>query len=367
VLHRFNGSESYPQAGLTDVNGTFYGTTSGQGSRQLGTVYSISQNGVAKTLYRFKGGPSDGSHPTATLLSVDGRLYGTTFNGGAHDLGTVYALSLGGKETLLYSFTFYEDAANPDAGLVDVNGMLYGTTEYGGSGSCYAEPYIGCGTVYSITTTGSERVLHSFTGYGDGKFPQAPLLSVKGTLYGTTYEGGTGGGGGTVYRISTSGDEKVLHSFKGVDGAFPWAGLIDVNGTLYGTTQAGGIYSNCTFPYTCGTIFRITTTGRERVLHSFANGSDGAWPTAPLFYVKGALYGTTWIGGAGGCSCGTVYRANTLGSEKVLYSFHGGSDGGAPLAGLIYAAGQLYGTSRQGGGSGCVEHLGCGTVFELSP
>ena len=130
------------------------------------------------------------------------------------------------------------------------------------------------------------------------------LLNVNGVLYGTTEYGGAHGQansdtGGTVFSIKTSGHEKVLHSFgKGSDGAMPAAGLIDVNGTIYGTTFYGGTQNG-------GTVFSITTSGTEKVLHNFGKGKDGTEPAAALTNVNGTLYGTTYVGGAHGD--GTVF------------------------------------------------------------
>jgi uncharacterized repeat protein (TIGR03803 family) len=158
----------------------------------------------------------DGAGPVAGLIDVDGVLYGTTAYGGTSNYGTVFSLSTTGSEHVLHSFGGGSDREHPSAGLIDVNGTLYGTTEWGGSGSnCQTSAgFSGCGTVYSISTTGTEHVLHSFGGGSDGVNPRAGLIDVKGTLYGTTYNGGTSGLG-TVYNVSTSGTEKVLHSFSG--------------------------------------------------------------------------------------------------------------------------------------------------------
>jgi uncharacterized repeat protein (TIGR03803 family) len=207
-----------------------------------------------------------------------------------------------------------------------------------------------------------------YSGAGsDGAFPEAGLIDVAGTLYGTTYQGGTSGAG-TVFKVSTSGKESVLYSFKGADGADPYAGLIAVNGTLYGTTQQGGS-AGCESGYGCGTVFELSTSGKERVLHRFKGGTDGADPYAGLIALNGTFYGTTWHGGdSSACSyssasgCGTVFEVNTSGNERVLYRFKGGKDGASPQAGLLAVKGVLYGTTGRGG-SGCE----CGTVFRISP
>ncbi len=154
-------------------------------------------------------------------------------------------------------------APSPHAGLVDVSGTLYGTTENGGAYYNSCGNGVACGTVFSITTAGKEKALHSF-GYGeetDGCLPLAALVNVKGTLYGTTSGCGeykiSESGNGTIFSVTTGGKEQVLHSFTGGngDGWHPEAGLIDVSGTLYGTTVGGGTgYGS----YGNGTVFAVT-------------------------------------------------------------------------------------------------------------
>lgn len=187
------------------------------------------------------------------------------------------------------------------------------------------------------------------------------MINVHGTLYGGTTFGGGSSGYGTVYRISTSGSEKVLHSFGGGDGANPMGNLFDVNGTLYGTTSAaGGVHSR-------GTVYSISTTGVEKVLYDFRTahgGHDGETPYAGLIDVKGTLYGTTDQGG-GAPLYGVVYSVSTAGAETVLHRFGNGPDGAHPWAGLVNVKGTLYGTTLEGG-SGC-SGGGCGTVFALTP
>jgi len=301
VLYSFKGGSgdgANPYAGLIDVNGTFYGTTNAAGDyasgcygHGCGTVFEVSTSGNEHVLHSFKGGKTDGANPYAGLINVNGTLYGTTSVGGGSGCsfyggkgcGTVFSITPSGKETVLYSFGGGSyDGTNPSAGLINVKGKLYGTTE--GGGCC------GGGTVFSITPSGKETVLYSFdSGSGDGANPYAGLVNVNGTLYGTTVAGGAycnAEGCGTVFELSTSGKEHVLHSFRGGsgDGKYPYAGLIDVNGTLYGTTSSE-------------TAFAITTSGKETVLHSFGGSGDGAKPYADLINVNGTLYGTTAGGG----------------------------------------------------------------------
>jgi uncharacterized repeat protein (TIGR03803 family) len=146
----------------------------------------------------------------------------------------------------LYSFAGEPNGQYPVASLIDVNGTLYGTTSYGGMHDD--------GTVFSISTSGTEHVLYSFAGEPDGQYPKASLINVSGTLYGTAYRGGRASDGfGTVFGISMSGTGHVIHSFRSRTGNRPLAGLIDVKGALYGTTRLGGIYH-------IGTVFSLRLT-----------------------------------------------------------------------------------------------------------
>jgi uncharacterized repeat protein (TIGR03803 family) len=320
VLHSFSGGlpnpGAKPYAPPVDVKGTLYGTTlkGGSGGARNGTVYSVSASGSVTILHSF-GGHSDGQGPApGKLISVHGTLYGTTTGGGARGLGTVYSISTSGAEKVLYSFKGGSDGSGPSGGLIDANGTLFGATAYGGGSPCYVNGFhVGCGTIYNVTTGGAEKVLYRFQGPPDGDAPDSALIDVGGTLYGTTYEGGTGGG--TVYSVTTSGNESVLYSFAGgSDGVYPGGGLIDVNGTLYGTTQYGGGGTGCPRGLSCGIVFSVSTNGAESVLYRFAGGTDGMWPMAPLTDVKGTVYGTTPYGGGSDCvsggqtvGCGTVF------------------------------------------------------------
>ena len=225
---------------------------------------------------------------------------------------------------------------------------------------------------------GNYTVLYAFQGGSDGANPRANLITVGGTLYGTTFSGGgsanCAGGCGTVFALNpTTGAEQVVHAFQaGSDGANPQAGLINVGGTLYGTTAFGGGSTSCTVLGTgCGTVFALNpTTGAETVVYVFrGSGSDGAVPYASLLNLGGTLYGTTDGGGSLKCrgGCGAVFALNpTNGSEKIVHYFLVSNDGARPTGGLINVGGTLYGTTSYGGGTGC-GGLGCGLVFALTP
>jgi uncharacterized repeat protein (TIGR03803 family) len=358
VLYSFKGGSgdgAVPYASLINANGTLYGTTQNGGLRcerihGCGTVFAITTSGSETLLYGFKGRP-DGVEPYAGLINVNGTLYGTTHSGGAkaNRRGTVFKITTSGTETVLHSFGGTTDGSYPEAGLLNVSATLYGTTVSGGVN--------GYGTVFKITTSGTETVLYSFKGgSGDGEYPSAGLINVNDTLYGTTAGGGANKAG-TVFEVTPSGTETVLYSFKGGsgDGENPLAGLINVNGTLYGTTAAGG--PNCSASGGCGTVFSITLSGKETVLHSFGSSGDGLAPFAGLLNFKGTLYGTTVSGGA---QKGTVFSITPSGVETVLHRFNG-TDGLFPYAGLINVKGRLYGTTSGGGANND------GTVFSLLP
>jgi uncharacterized repeat protein (TIGR03803 family) len=197
----------------------------------------------------------------------------------------------------VYSFGRRDaDGRDPEGALIVLKGVLYGTTSGGAR----------CGTVYSLTMSGKKRTLYSFTcDYGDGFGPDGALVAVNDTLYGVTF----GGGGpyqsetdGTVYSVTTDGKERVLHSFgKGHDGKEPTGALVLFNGKLYGVTYEGGRYSR-------GAVFSITTSGTEQIVHSFGAANDGSDPSAGLLAVKDSLYGTTDGGGTGYRPAGTVYE-----------------------------------------------------------
>jgi uncharacterized repeat protein (TIGR03803 family) len=360
VLHSFAGGSdgANPDAGLINVNGVLYGTASG-GAESKGTVFKITTAGAETVLHTF-GGAGDGAFLRSGLTALNGVLYGTTIGGGTNGLGTVFKITTSGAESVLYSFAGGSDGATPFSGLTAVNGVLYGTTDIGGVDGCSGSE--GCGTVFKITTSGAESVLYRFGSTNDGQNPGTDLTDVNGVLYGTTSHGGASQCSlpscGTVYKITTAGAESVLYDFAGgSDGAGP-SSLVNVNGVLYGTTGSGG-GDRCSGGNGCGTVFKITTSGAETVLHRFAGQSDGGEPPAGLTNVNGILYGTTEIGGANGLDHGTAFKITTSGVKTILYTFTG-TDGSQPEGNLTNVNGLLYGTTALGG----AHHLG--TVFSLS-
>ena len=372
VVYSFAGGVdgAIPEAGLVDVSGKLYGTTQSGGTSSVGTVFSVDPHtGIETVLYSFTGG-ADGGDPRPSLINLSGTLYGTTSGGGASGFGTLFSIDpRTGTETVLYSFAGSPTDGLGGGGLVSVGGTLYGTTFYGGASVCSGS---GCGTVFSFDLhTGTETVMHSFSGGADGASPTDGLVAVSGLLFGTTYGGGGAGCGGSgcgsVFSVdSLTGAEAVVHSFSGgADGARGTAGLAKLRGLLYGTTLIGG-GAGCG-GIGCGTVFSFDPVGgTEKVLYSFTGGVDGDAPEAGPINVKGTLYGTTYVGGGAGCGgsgCGTVFSFDPLAhSETVLHSFAGGGDGQNPSGRLFAKGKKLYGSTEQGGGAGCGGD-GCGTVF----
>lgn len=271
--------------------------------------------------------------------------------------------------TVLYTFTGGTDGGNPAAGLtMDGAGNLYGTAESYGTGY---------GTVYKLKRSGSSwifNLLHSFTRGTDGNNPEGRVIfGPDGALYGTTFYGGGDGALGTVFELRPAPtacaaalcpwSETLLHSFRGHDdGTEPVGDLtFDQAGNVYGTTTAAGIYDG-------GVVYELTPSGggwAESILYSFGSGSNGSAPSAGLtFDQAGNLYGTTAQGGTGGY--GTAFKLAYSGgsgwTESLLYSFDDGSDGGYVNTGLIFdQSGNLYGATNNAGANGG------GTVFKLTP
>jgi len=204
----------------------------------------------------------------------------------------------------------------------------------------------GCGTVFELHRN-IETVLYSFTGPLDGEFPlPGVILDRAGSLYGTTLAGGTGAGSnGTIFKVTATGIESVLHSFTGSpDGDRPFSVLVlDRMGNLYGTTMSGGAFG-------FGSVFKLNNRGKETILYSFTGGQDGATPFAGLLLdPAGNLYGTTYAGGSS-AGKGVVFKLDASGTETVLHTFTGGEDGANPYAGLSRdREGNLYGTTYYGG------------------
>jgi uncharacterized repeat protein (TIGR03803 family) len=316
-------------------------------------------------LYTFGSQINDGAEANVYVYDKAGNFYGSTFSGGANDAGTVFKLLPDGTETILYSFCSQNnctDGEMPAGNLVMDKHGNLYGTTEGGGNYNY-------GTVFRIKPTGVEKVLYSFPGGTDGDQPHGGLVrDDAGNLYGVTIFGGDSDYG-LVFKLATDGTYSVLHSFGGAnDGEDPESPLImDEQGTLYGTTDIGGTYDS-------GTIFKVASDGTETVLYSFTGLSDGAQPSGAglTMDVSGNLYGVTFAGGNSGCAfdigCGVVFKFAPDGTETTLYSFQGGMDGGNPFSTLVSdQKSDLFGVAFDGGKAGCDQDYGCGTVFEITP
>ncbi len=381
--------------GLVQGNdGNFYGTTYEGGTNGLGTVFKISTNGALTTLYSFgslqdtDGDPLDGANPVAALLQGnDGYFYGTTFSGGTnYYAGTVFKISPNGALTTLYSFGSVQDTNGnlldgyyPNAGLVQgSDGNFYGTTIWGGT-NVY-------GTLFKINNNGMLTTLHSFTSGNDGGNPRGALVQGSdGFFYGTTTWGGTNGYYGTVFKVSTNGALNTLYSFGSVratndplsslDGGNPNGLVQGSDGIFYGTTGGMG-REGFGWPFSPGTVFKLTTNGVLTTLHSFSafsGGNDGANPVAALVQGNdGNFYGTTECNvfepGDNSYGPGTVFQISANGGLTTVHAF--GSitnangeplDGANPAAALVQGSdGNFYGTTSDGGPNGA------GTIFRLT-
>ena len=322
-------------------------------------------------LHTFTGG-QDGTYLTAGVtLDQAGNLYGTADEGGGAGYGTVYKLRHNGSGwifNLLYSFNGGDDGAYPGARVVfGPNGTLYGTTSGGGASSQ--------GTVFNLRPSPTvclsalcawtETVVYPFAVNPDGANPAYGdlIFDQAGNIFGTTGTGGNNDGNGTVYELTPSGSgwtESVLYRFSGNDGSNPQGGLIlDNAGSLYGTTYRGGGFGG-------GTIFELTPSGSgwtEKVLYNFRTGTDGGAPIAGLIFdPSGNLYGATTDGGPGGA--GTVFKLTPSGGSwtySLLYSLAALSQCGPWGTLVMDGAGNLYGTTL------CTGTHGFGSVFELTP
>lgn len=317
---------------------------------------------VFNVLGSFDG--TNGEQPWAAVVQgIDGNFYGTTASGGAFGQGAIFKVASDGTVTGLYSFcpqSKCPDGRQPDAALIQAtNGNFYGTTTFGGIDG-------NDGTIFRITPQGKFTSLYEFctqSGCPDGRTLYGGLIQgTDGNLYGTTNEGGDLNcfapyGCGTVFKITLTGKLTVLHTFHPGEGGESFATVVQAtDGNFYGTTEIGGEYDS-------GTVFRVTPSGVFTTLYDFCAQElcvDGAGPRGPLMQASdGNLYGTTSSGGESP-SEGTVFRITPRGALTVLHSFTI-SDGSNPYDGLVEGTdGKLYGTTPQGG------NVNDGTAFSIT-
>ena len=264
TLVEFKGPNGGHPLNLTQgFDGDLYGTTLIGGThREAGTVFKMTTAGKLKTIYNFcsvhRGGQcDDGDEPlVGVTLGTDGSLYRSNAAGGTNhaNLGTLFSITEDGQFATLFDFPGFPNGWDPYGMVHAANGNFFGSTYYGGPNCPNQE---GCGTFYEMTPEGSLTTLHNFcsrSNCSDGMFPNAtPVQGINGNFYGTT----VGGGAvccGVIYEITPSGTLTTLHSFNGSDGAQPTTLIQGSDGNFYGTTVSGG--SN-----NLGTFFKMTPKG----------------------------------------------------------------------------------------------------------
>jgi uncharacterized repeat protein (TIGR03803 family) len=382
---------------LPDGAGGFYGTTYAGGGATTcvydagcGTVYHISptKSGAwtETVLYRFGGSPDAGGPLGALVKDSAGNLYGSTSGGGTLNCGTVFELSppaVGNAwtDTVLHSFPCgTSDGSQPEGGLTwGPGGVLYGITEYGGyyDLDCYE---VGCGTVFQLLPPAqaggswTESVIHEFSPeeVSAGGGVNLGLVVRDGILYGATGEGGTYYDGSVLELSQQVGSWTYQDIFSFAEfeapgnGYYPYAGVVlDGAGNIYGTAGSGGSGY--------GVVYELTEPGLAlNVLYSFEGSpNDGSDSKASLaFDTAGNLYGTTAYGGSEAgqlcrtSGCGVVFElSNSSGawSETVLHTFVGGTDGAYPFTPVYVHNGIVFGTAHNGGAKSA------GIVFEIIP
>ncbi len=351
ILHQFNSTPdgANPYGELTKGNdGNFYGMTSSGGTNGVGTIFKITPAGIFTVLKHLTS--ADGSSPHGHLvLGTDGNFYGCTYRGGTFGYGTIFKMTPAGVLTVLRSLNNVPDGGYCYGSLVQgTDGFLYGITNQGGVVN-------GGGTIFKINTTGTTfTVLHNMVINTDGGQSQGDLIQASdGKFYGMTNTGGTNFSG-TIFKITSTGTFTVLRSLAAADGSSPYGALVQAtDGLLYGMCANGGDHSN-------GTTFKISTAGAFTKLFSFTSATDGGYPKGSLVQsTNGSLYGLTNTGGAS--TFGTVFKITTTGAFTFLNGFNGGVGGNAPFESLMQSAvdNAYYGTTSGGG------IFGYGTVFKI--
>ena len=355
VLHYFTGGSDgdFPSGLTADGKGNFFGTTE-RGGLGYGTVFELSPSGQGgwneTVIYRFTGG-ADGAFPQFSNVIFDslGNLYGTTYEGGANNYGTVFELSPSGggwTESVLYSFLSY-NVGCPLNGLVrDAAGNLFGTH--------------GCnwrnGVVFELSPSGG--------GWTETEIYSVPLpyttglaIDVAGNIYGI--------GNSIAFELSPNGNggwtPTVLHNFGDVPEGGP---VLDKAGNIYGTVESSYVHNY-------GVVYKLTPRKKKglwtfKVLYAFTGGKDAGYPVRGLaFDAAGNIFGMTDYGPY---FHSTVFElAAPVGKggyqQKTLWTFDVGD---TPAGGLVLdSAGNLYGATSTGGHQ-CPDGFTCGLAFEIA-
>jgi uncharacterized repeat protein (TIGR03803 family) len=305
-------------------------------SSALLALVDTSSSQTVTTVYSF---PRSGGSPYYGSLTQgpDGQLYGTTTGGGANDDGTVFKISTLGRELVVHSFDG-ADGSSPEAGVtLASDGYFYGAAVEGGA----APPPDG--VIFKLNAAGSFQVLVNINGSNGSAAIFPPVEASDGNLYGVTPGSGPSATPlGTLYKISRSGLFSNLYTFDGTYGSYPHGRLVQgPNGNLYGVAADGA--------NGCGTIFEFTLEGAPVSAYSFDCGTGGNDPVGAITLANdGNFYGNTDEGGTHGL--GVVYKYDRHGVLTVLYNFGDTPTDSFPQSSLIQATdGNLYGTVNIGG------------------
>jgi uncharacterized repeat protein (TIGR03803 family) len=333
------------------ADGKLYGTTTWGGAHNKGSLFIINRSGHPQVLHSFGDAAHDGWNgwPVAPLLAAeDGSLYGTLRYGGTSGDGGLYTFNPATGYELTQRFT-KTDGAHPTGLIWGPDGLLYGSTVDGGTR--------GLGTVFSSDRTGRVSVLHEFSGGADGRHPAGITLGADGRLMVVTNEPssktrphGRVQSIGVIFSMALDGSGNTLvHRFadrtpEGMGLYQPL--LLAVDGNYYGTSRRGGLHAGC-----CGVVFKMTPQGQVDILHTFAGHADGAYPSGRLAQAAdGTIYGTTTGFNTGlnsGAYPGTLYAITAGGNHVVRYQFGWGDASSFPTTGVTVIGNALYGMTTQ--------------------
>jgi uncharacterized repeat protein (TIGR03803 family) len=350
------------------TDGNFY-TGAGPGEYGQGDILRVTPSGEFQVLYSFcsQSDCPDGRIPLTPILGSDGNLYGATEAGGNRfGGGTIYKMTLDGKLTTLYSFcitNFCQDGAGPYGLIQATDGNLYGETNSGGMDDS--------GTIFRVSPTGEFKVLHYFCSQAsclgsDAPTPSGLIQGIDGNLYGTTRFGGPHNGG-ALYRLTLAGEYTVIYNFCSLSNCLDGGGanqiLQDSKGNFFGTTVGGGSKGY-------GTVFELTSSNQYIVLDSF-NFVRGTPYSGLTLASDGNFYGTT-SGAANYGTGGTVFKVTPKGKITFLNVF--GNDcaldtGYFPDSSIFQGTdGTLYGATAYGTSVGDCDPFGSGygTIYSVS-
>jgi uncharacterized repeat protein (TIGR03803 family) len=332
------GDGQYPAMNdlLLASDGNYYGTTSGGGAHNSGTIFRITPGGGLTTIHSFAGG-AEGCTPTGGLgVNAAGQLVGIASRCGAGGAGTIFRSSLSGTFVVLHTLTAATEGYN-DTNCSGRAPVLRASDNFLVGTNCYGGPY-GYGSVWELAPNGRFNVLHAFNEtWADGLNGRDIALAADESIIGVTDQGGIGGNG-TIYKITPAGAYSTLYSFSSQahDGNQPQGIAVGPDGGYYGVTYYGGQFNQ-------GVVFQFLN-GKYKVLHHVYNSivREGGNPfSKPVIDANGVIWGSTYNSGA-------IFRVTKAGVYSTMYVF-GTGDGINPDGALVLAGNNLFASTRTGG------------------